>query len=144
MVTLPLLFRIQSPERKSVTLSLNCSQDPAPSWLFSWLPPPSRSMSSITLTPTPASHLATFIASSHTTTRVVFTHRPAHKPRLEQSPKPLSQPTRASSDMAVYHCVLSAAQHSSQQIFTRWSTGYLRALHLLLLCQKCFSFSLAS
>lgn len=57
---------------------------------------------------------------------------PAHKPRLEQSPKPLSQPTRASVTWPLCTIVSSLLQLNTApgQISTRWSTGYLRAFAL--------------
>ena len=88
-------FRIQSPE-KSVALSSNCSQDPTPSWhLCGSHHHPGQYHLSLWLLHQPVIWPPS-LANSHTTIRVVFTTHPARKPHLEQSPQPLSQPTRAS------------------------------------------------
>lgn len=110
-----------------------------------WLPPPSRSMSSITLTPTPASHLATFTSQFPHNHQSGLHHASCSQAPPRTEPKALVTAHQGLRDMAlVYHCVLSAAaKHSSwpdlHQMEYRLPQGFALAVALpeMLFLQSC-------
>ena len=100
-----------------------------------WLPPPPRSISSITLTPIPASHLATFTSQFPHNHQSGLHHASCSQAPPRTEPKALVTAHQGLRDMAlVYLSVLSLPwlqlYPAPGQIFTRWSTGYLRAFAL--------------